>query len=97
MKRASSLTKPQLKKLAESTLAITRRSLETGGVTLDAVRAKRLLREGISRRQRRHYVFGRAGQSCFVCETIIERIDVAGRAVFVCPQCQGMRTLTSPA
>ena len=91
MKRASSLTKPQLKKLAENTLLITRRSLETGGVTLDALRAKRLLREGLSRRQRRHFVFHRAGQNCFVCATIIERIDVAGRAVFVCPQCQGMR------
>lgn len=96
MKRASSLTKPQRKKLAESTLSITRRSLETGGVTLDAVRAKRLTREGLSRRQRRHFVFGRAGQGCFVCETIIERIDVAGRAVFVCPQCQGMESQTAP-
>jgi len=88
--RPSSLTKPQIKKLAENTLAITRRSLETGGITLDALRAKRLLREGLARRQRRHFVFGREGQPCFVCETIIERIDLAGRAVFVCTTCQGV-------
>jgi endonuclease-8 len=96
LKRPASLTTLQIKKLAESTLTITRRSLETGGVTLDAARAKRLLRDGVSRRQRRHYVFGRTGQSCFQCDTTIERIDLAGRALFVCPTCQMRPDLIEP-
>lgn len=95
LQRASTLTAEQIRTLAEQTLSITRRSLATGGVTLDEKLSKSLTKQGVSRRQRRHYVFGRAGQPCFRCETIIERIEVAARAVFVCPSCQGMSAAVS--
>jgi len=40
------------------------------------------------RAQRRHRVYGRAGNPCRRCRTPIERIVLAQRATFFCPVCQ---------
>jgi formamidopyrimidine-DNA glycosylase len=42
----------------------------------------------IGRFQRRHRVYGRAGEPCGACGTAIERIVQAQRATFYCPSCQ---------
>ncbi|MGI6225538.1 MAG: DNA-formamidopyrimidine glycosylase [Peptococcales bacterium] len=36
-------------------------------------------------------VYGKAGQPCFKCGALIERIKVAGRTTAYCPQCQKRR------
>jgi formamidopyrimidine-DNA glycosylase len=33
-------------------------------------------------------VYGRAGRPCFVCQTPVSRIVLAGRATYFCPRCQ---------
>ena len=38
--------------------------------------------------QRRHRVYGRAGEACFDCGATIERILVAQRGTHLCPRCQ---------
>jgi formamidopyrimidine-DNA glycosylase len=38
--------------------------------------------------QRRHKAYGREGQECARCGTMIRRIVVAGRSSFFCPKCQ---------
>jgi formamidopyrimidine-DNA glycosylase len=41
--------------------------------------------------QRRHRVYGRAGQACRRCGCTIERLVVAGRGTYVCPACQPLQ------
>ncbi|MDD5505138.1 MAG: bifunctional DNA-formamidopyrimidine glycosylase/DNA-(apurinic or apyrimidinic site) lyase [Candidatus Omnitrophica bacterium] len=35
-----------------------------------------------------HRVYGRQGQPCFTCKSLIKRITQAGRGTFFCPKCQ---------
>lgn len=35
-----------------------------------------------------HKVYGREGQPCLACRTIIKRITTAGRGTYFCPKCQ---------
>ncbi|MFM9059379.1 MAG: bifunctional DNA-formamidopyrimidine glycosylase/DNA-(apurinic or apyrimidinic site) lyase [Planctomycetaceae bacterium] len=46
----------------------------------------------IGRYQKRHRVYGRAGESCAACGAAIVRIVQAQRATFYCPTCQRRRT-----
>ena len=48
----------------------------------------RTVRSRPGRFQRRHRVYGRAGQPCRGCGTPIERIVLAQRSTFFCPRCQ---------
>ncbi|MEF3274226.1 MAG: bifunctional DNA-formamidopyrimidine glycosylase/DNA-(apurinic or apyrimidinic site) lyase [Chloroflexus sp.] len=51
-------------------------------------------RDGYGRRgtQQEHFnVYDRAGQPCPRCQTVIERIVVAQRSTYFCPQCQAIR------
>lgn len=43
------------------------------------------------RYQERRFVYGRAGQSCPRCRTILERIVVGSRGTTICPNCQRVR------
>ena len=45
----------------------------------------------IGRYQKRHRVYGRAGEPCAACGTAIERIVQAQRSTFYCPACQSRR------
>jgi hypothetical protein len=38
--------------------------------------------------QQHHRAYGREGQRCYRCGTIIRRAIVAGRSSFFCPKCQ---------
>ncbi len=50
--------------------------------------------------QQHHRAYGREGEKCYRCGTIIRRAIVAGRSSFFCPQCQpgprGLRALALP-
>jgi len=89
--RPADLDRAALSKLARATLRISRRSYETGGVTLTPSLAKACRAGGQSRRQCRFWVFGRDGQPCRQCGTAIERMDVGSRGLFYCPSCQPRR------
>ncbi len=86
--RPSQLGRGELGRLARSTLAISRRSYETGGITLAPGLSNRLQRQGLSRGRRRFYVFGRAGLPCYTCAATIERSEFSSRRLYHCPDCQ---------
>ena len=86
--RPSELTRGQLGKLARSTLAISRRSYETGGITNPPRRVAKLKREGLPREKTRFAVFGRADLPCYTCGAAVERIEANSRRLYFCPLCQ---------
>jgi len=75
-------------RLARATLAVTRQSYDTGGITNDPDIAASLKAEGWRRSQYRHWVFSRSGEPCFVCGSRIDKTVFAGRRAYVCPDCQ---------
>lgn len=75
-------------KLARTILKISQRAYEKAGVTTEDKLAKKLKAQGQRRRQYRHYVFGRKGQPCRLCETEIVKDLISSRSVFFCPNCQ---------
>lgn len=46
--------------------------------------------------QMRHRVYGREGEQCFRCGTVIQRILVAGRSSHFCPRCQSLSRRSLP-
>jgi endonuclease-8 len=82
-------------RLADAAFDLTRQAYRTRGVTNDLQRAAELKAQGLSFGSYRHHVFAREGLGCWTCETPVVRTDVAGRAVYFCPQCQVMGA-TSP-
>ncbi len=73
--------------LARAILLICRRAYQHGGVTNDLQRAAELKAAGLSFGQRRHAVFQRGAQACYLCQSIIEHAEL-NRRVFWCPSCQ---------
>jgi endonuclease-8 len=93
--RPVDLSRGEIGKLARETLAISRRSYETGGITLTPRLAAKLKKQGTTRGARRFYVFGRAGLPCYTCGSEIDRLELAGRRLYLCPDCQqGTDTLS---
>ena len=74
--------------LARETLAVSRRSYKTKGVTVTAALVRRLRRGGDAYRRYRFWVFDRDGQACRECATTVDRMEVAGRKFFWCANCQ---------
>lgn len=87
-RRPMDCTEVQLEALGKGAIAVSRQSYETGGITNDPVLAAELKARGWRRRDYRHWVFARAGQSCHVCGTEIEKVILAGRRAYFCPCCQ---------
>jgi len=78
----------RLRALAREILATAAQAYETGGVTNDLRRFRRLRGQGLSFGQARHWVFGREGEPCYLCGYRIERTDVSSRRLYYCPACQ---------
>ncbi|MGK7370297.1 MAG: endonuclease VIII [Candidatus Halalkalibacterium sp. M3_1C_030] len=81
-------TDEQVEKLAYSTLFLSRRSYETGGITNDPEIVEALKREGANRKEFRHFVYNRTGRYCHKCGTEINEVKTGGRKVYYCPNCQ---------
>ncbi len=75
-------------RLARETLAVSRRSYRTGGITLPRSRARELKRRGLGYEQSRFWVFGRAGAPCRRCGETVQRTELSSRGLFLCPGCQ---------
>ncbi len=77
-----------LRTIATETLAISRRSYRTRGITAPPQQAKERKALGMSYGQYRFQVFGREGLDCYACGSTIARHTLGSRNVFVCPGCQ---------
>lgn len=86
--RPCDLTRGAIGRLARSTLSISRRSYDTGGITLAPRLSGALKREGLTREWRRFYVFGRDEYPCYHCSHTIVREEIGGRRFYYCPSCQ---------
>lgn len=86
--RPAQLDAPVLRAVARETLAISRRSYRTRGVTAPPKQAKQRKALGMSYAQYRFQVFGREGLECYGCGATIERLTMGSRNLFVCPDCQ---------
>ncbi len=89
--RAAGLTRGEIGRLARSTLTISRRSYETGGITLAPRLSAKLKAKGLTRSWRRFYVFGREDYPCYHCGGNIQRKEVGNRRLYHCPACQPSR------
>jgi endonuclease-8 len=87
-RRPTDLSPAEQRRLARAILTMARRAYETKGVTLPASRAEALRRKGESWAAARHWVFARADQDCRRCGAGVARSDLAGRRIYVCPNCQ---------
>ena len=86
--RPKDLSDLDLERLAEQLLEVTRRSYATGGVTNEAAIAGVLAGDGAPFEGYRFAAFERAGRACYQCGHTIERIELAGRRLYFCPECQ---------
>jgi endonuclease-8 len=87
-RRPADLDREERVAFARAALTITRRAYRTRGVTNDPRRVKRMRATGKPRRAYRHYVFARAGESCYACGDIVVKRTIAGRRLYLCPTCQ---------
>ena len=78
----------QISALAEAALKVPRQSYRTKGITNDLKLIKQLKAEGYKRQDYRHWVFGREGRPCYVCNTSIVKEVSGGRRYYYCSYCQ---------
>jgi formamidopyrimidine-DNA glycosylase len=84
-RRASSLSKEDLRRLYLSLKEVLKEAIALGGSTVsDYVDSDG--EEGFFQLQ--HRVYGREGEQCLVCKTPIKRVVIAGRSSHYCPKCQ---------
>ena len=86
--RPAALSRGEIGKLSRSTLTISRRSYDTGGITLAPRLSSALKAQGLSRGWRRFYVFGREDYPCYKCGGNIRRREIGGRRLYYCLPCQ---------
>jgi formamidopyrimidine-DNA glycosylase len=84
-RKASSLTKEQLRKLFLAVQTVLKEAIAAGGSSVsNYVNADG--EEGFFQIQ--HRVYGREGEPCPVCKTPVKRIVITGRSAHYCPRCQ---------
>ena len=87
-RRAANCAAAELRRLARRTIALTRRTYRTRGITLPPARVAELKAAGATRSAYRFWVYGRAGSPCRICGSRIEVAAIGGRNCFWCPSCQ---------
>jgi len=88
LRRPAELTRAERGRLARETLAVTRRSYDSAGITLTPRLAKSLAKTVKGFERRRFFVFARDGKPCYRCDTRIKRDTVGSRRLYWCPRCQ---------
>ena len=79
----------QLRKLARVIIGLTQRAYRTRGIINPPKLVARLKRQGLTaREQYRFNSYGRAGEPCHFCGTVIECSNAGGRKMYFCPGCQ---------
>ena len=90
-RRPVDLDGDELERLCRNAIRIARRSYRTAGVTVPPRLDRQLKEERRSFDERRFHVFGRDGQTCYLCGSEIVRLTTGGRKLFLCPSCQPER------
>ncbi len=84
-RRTSTVTRVQLGKLFVAVKEVLKEAIALGGSSVsDYVDAEG--KKGFF--QLEHRVYGREGEPCLVCKTLIQRVVIAGRSSHFCPKCQ---------
>jgi formamidopyrimidine-DNA glycosylase len=84
-RRAASLSKDDLHRLYGAVQEVLREAIAKGGSSIsDYVDADG--EEGFF--QLEHRVYGREGEECLVCRTMVKRLVLVGRSSHYCPKCQ---------
>ncbi|PYX41025.1 MAG: bifunctional DNA-formamidopyrimidine glycosylase/DNA-(apurinic or apyrimidinic site) lyase, partial [Acidobacteria bacterium] len=84
-RRAASLTRENLRLLYKSLQEVLKEAIALGGSSVsDYVDSDG--HEGSF--QLEHRVYGREGERCLKCKTVIKRVVIAGRSSHYCPKCQ---------
>lgn len=86
--RPMDLNDDRIDALAKAIVGVSRRSYRSGGITTDPKLAKALKAEGWRRRDYRHWVFRRGGQTCHRCGDTVVDGERGGRRCSHCPTCQ---------
>ena len=85
LKPAGQLTLTQYGALAEKIPVVLERAIALGGSSVRDFKDS----DGVNGNyQHNAFVYGRFRQPCRICQTIIQRIKIAGRSAHFCPQCQ---------
>ena len=87
-KRPQELDRKVINQLARSTLLISQRAYETGGITNPPALAAKLKQSGLTRGQFRHAVFGRDNNACYGCGEAVLKDAISARRIYWCPLCQ---------
>lgn len=74
----------QIEDLAHFSIELARRSYKTGGITTEPELVEALKREGVSRKEYRHYAYGRTGEPCYKCGREIQEMKTGGRKIYFC-------------
>lgn len=82
---ASTLTPAEIALLHREIIATLAEAVEKGGST---IRSYVNSQGQIGMFQLEHFVYGRKGEECKNCGTIIEKFVVGGRGTHICPSCQ---------
>jgi len=86
-KPANKINESKLALLVDNIKVILQEAITSGGSTLrDYVRSS----GDMGYFQHQHYVYGREGKPCRICDTPIKRIVQTGRSTFYCPNCQSL-------
>jgi formamidopyrimidine-DNA glycosylase len=90
---ASALSKNDVRKIWEAMRSILSKAIAAKGTTLrDYTDAEGRIGEF----QLEHKVYGREGEGCVGCGTVVRRIVLGGRSTFFCPRCQKRRRPRRP-
>ncbi|UCG33282.1 MAG: bifunctional DNA-formamidopyrimidine glycosylase/DNA-(apurinic or apyrimidinic site) lyase [Phycisphaerales bacterium] len=85
LRKASTLRDDDVKRLYQCVRRVLHAAIRSGGSTVRDYRGARNERGAY---QRRHQVYGRAGQRCYRCGAVLVRMQAAGRGTVICPCCQ---------
>lgn len=86
---ANKLSKEEVEKIIEESNNEIKKAIEAGGTT---IRSYVDSRGNTGNFQLMLNVYGRQGQACHRCKTIIKKIRVAGRGTHFCPNCQKLES-----
>lgn len=84
-RRASALTRPQVKRIVAAVREVLQESIDFRGTTFLDYRDERGAPGEFAARLR---VYDRTGEPCTVCGAPVRRIVQGGRSTFFCPRCQ---------
>lgn len=87
--RADELSGKDVRRLLNSIRHVMERALESGGTSFDQLYVNVNGESGYF--ANKLAVYGREGESCRRCRTMIERIQFTNRSSHLCPQCQAIR------